>query len=65
MLVENHGEVVSKDALMERVWKDLFVDESVLTQNIYLLRKTLKQFGEKNLIKNVARFQKILKKLNL
>jgi DNA-binding winged helix-turn-helix (wHTH) protein len=27
--------------LMNRLWPDSFVDESNLTQNIYLLRKTL------------------------
>ncbi len=40
-LVERRGEVVSKDEMMERLWKDSFVEESNLTQNIYLLRKTL------------------------
>ncbi len=56
VLIENRGAVVGKDALMERVWKDSFVEESVLTQNIYLLRKTLQHQGDgKNLIKNVPR----------
>lgn len=40
-LVEKRGAVVSKDELMKRLWKDAFVEESNLTQNIYLLRKTL------------------------
>ena len=40
-LVERHGEVVSKHEMMERLWKYSFVEESNLTQNIYLLRKTL------------------------
>lgn len=40
-LVEKSGALVSKDALMARLWKDAFVEESNLTQNIYLLRKTL------------------------
>jgi len=56
VLIENPGAVVGKDALIERVWKDSFVEESVLTQNIYLLRKTLQTKGDgKNLIKNVPR----------
>lgn len=56
VLIERPGEVVGKDALIERVWKDSFVEESVLTQNIYLLRKTLQTKGDgKNLIKNVPR----------
>ena len=40
-LVEKHGEVVGKDELMKRLWADSAVEESNLTQNIYLLRKTL------------------------
>ena len=40
-LVERSGEVVSKDEMMERLWKYSFVEESNLTQNIYLLRKIL------------------------
>src|ERR1035437_10265992 len=40
-LVERAGDVVSNDELMDRLWADSFVEESNLTQNIYLLRKTL------------------------
>lgn len=40
-LVERGDEIVSKEELIERLWKDSFVEESNLTQNIYLLRKTL------------------------
>src|SRR4026208_2315513 len=40
-LVENSGEVISKDGLMKKVWPDSFVEEGNLTQNISLLRKAL------------------------
>ncbi len=40
-LVERSGEVLSKDELMEIVWADSTVEESNLSQNLYLLRKTL------------------------
>ena len=40
-LVQNCGQVVSKDDLMKRVWPDTFVEEGNLTQNISLLRKAL------------------------
>ena len=40
-LVERSGEVIGKDELMNRLWADSFVEESNLTQNIYLLRKVL------------------------
>jgi len=41
MLVENNGQIVSKDGLMRKVWPDSFVEEGNLTQNISLLRKAL------------------------
>lgn len=40
-LVENHGQVVSKEDLMKRVWPGTYVEEGNLTQNISLLRKAL------------------------
>jgi Tol biopolymer transport system component/DNA-binding winged helix-turn-helix (wHTH) protein len=40
-LIEKHGQIISKDELMNRLWGDSFVEQSNLTQNIYLLRKTL------------------------
>jgi DNA-binding winged helix-turn-helix (wHTH) protein/TolB-like protein/Flp pilus assembly protein TadD len=41
ILVENHGHVVDKPALMQSLWPDTFVEESSLTQNISLLRRAL------------------------
>lgn len=41
VLVENRGEIVSKADLMEKVWADSIVEESNLSQHLYLLRKTL------------------------
>ncbi len=56
VLVENCGEVLGKDVLMDTVWADSFVEESVLTQNVYLLRKTLKELGDgDSTIKNIPR----------
>src|SRR5215471_19189515 len=43
VLVQNRGEVVSKDDLMKAVWPDAFVEEANLTQNVFVLRRT---FGE-------------------
>jgi len=40
-LVENRGRVLGKDELMEMLWPDSFVEESNLTQTIYMLRKAL------------------------
>ena len=55
LLVENRGEIVNKQEIFERVWTDSFVEDSVLTQNIYQIRKTFEEFGEKDLIKTVPR----------
>ena len=45
LLVENHGKLLSKDILMDALWKDTFVEERNLAQNIFTLRKKL---GEDN-----------------
>lgn len=40
-LVQHGGQLMKKDDLIRIVWSDRIVDESNLSQNIYLLRKTL------------------------
>lgn len=40
-LVRNKGELLNKDELLKTIWPDRVVEEGNLTQNIYLLRKTL------------------------
>lgn len=41
VLIEHGGGIVSKDELMNRIWGDMAVEESNLSQYLYLLRKTL------------------------
>ncbi len=41
LLVQNSGHLVKRDALMEAVWPDSFVEETNITVNISLLRRTL------------------------
>jgi Tol biopolymer transport system component/DNA-binding winged helix-turn-helix (wHTH) protein len=41
LLVEHQGQVVEKEFLMTALWGDTIVEESNLTQNVYLLRKAL------------------------
>jgi DNA-binding winged helix-turn-helix (wHTH) protein/TolB-like protein/cytochrome c-type biogenesis protein CcmH/NrfG len=41
LLVERQGQIVEKDFLMTALWSNVVVEESNLTQNIYLLRKAL------------------------
>ena len=40
-LVERRGDVVSTDQLMQIIWPDTVVEESNLSQNLYILRKAL------------------------
>lgn len=44
VLVENHGQIVPKDELLDKVWEGQFVEENNLTVHISALRKI---FGEK------------------
>lgn len=44
-LLEHPGEVLAKEELLARVWPDAFVEEAILTQNIYTLRKALQAAG--------------------
>lgn len=56
VLTESAGQVVTKDEILDKVWSDSFVDESNLTRQIYLLRKTLREHGESGeLIQTVPR----------
>ncbi len=56
LLIERQGEVVSKQEIFETVWADTFVEDGVLTQNIYTLRQTLgTDENGKQLIENLAR----------
>jgi len=46
MLVENNGEIVTKDEMMRAIWQDTFVEESNLAQYISRLRKILNAAGQ-------------------
>jgi DNA-binding winged helix-turn-helix (wHTH) protein/tetratricopeptide (TPR) repeat protein len=54
-LVEAAGHVVSKDALLDRVWPEGFVEEANLAQNVYVLRKTFRAYGCADCIETVPR----------
>src|SRR5215216_1935413 len=56
LLVEEKGDIVSKQEIFEKVWSETFVEEGVLTQNIYTLRQVLgADENGKQLIENIAR----------
>jgi DNA-binding winged helix-turn-helix (wHTH) protein/Flp pilus assembly protein TadD len=54
-LVEHPGDVLSKSALLDRIWPEGFVEEANLAQNIYVLRKTLRAQWDCNAIETVPR----------
>lgn len=50
-LIENKGKIVSREALMTKLWEtDSFIDENTLTVNMARLRKKLDECGLKNFI---------------
>ncbi len=52
VLLENRGQTVSRQTLMNRLWEsDAFVDENTLTVNVARLRKKLESLGAKGMIK--------------
>ncbi len=54
-LVKHRGELVTKDELMEEVWRDSFVEENSLSRNVHELRKTLKQLSGEKFIETIPR----------
>ena len=50
LLVQHSGEIISKDQLMQAVWPDSFVEESNLTQTVFMLRKALGETADKRYI---------------
>jgi DNA-binding winged helix-turn-helix (wHTH) protein len=45
ILVENAGQLVTKDELLEQIWPDGFALDGSLAQNIYRLRRVLADGG--------------------
>ena len=50
LLIQQSGQVVSKDELMRTIWPDSFVEESNLTQTVFMLRKALGETPEQRYI---------------
>ncbi|SCG99823.1 Glycopeptide resistance-associated protein R [uncultured Clostridium sp.] len=50
-MINNKGQIISRDLLMEHLWNsDYFVDDSTLNVNIARLRKKLDEVGMENII---------------
>jgi DNA-binding winged helix-turn-helix (wHTH) protein/tetratricopeptide (TPR) repeat protein len=55
VLVEHRTHLVTKEALLKAVWPDTFVEESGLTRNISVLRRTLGGTGKHQYIETVPK----------
>jgi Tol biopolymer transport system component/DNA-binding winged helix-turn-helix (wHTH) protein len=56
LLVQSSGRTVSREAFMEKVWRDVIVDESNLSDNVFTLRQVLEDDArEPRYIKTVPR----------
>lgn len=53
LLIQHSGQTVSKDELMRVVWADSFVEESNLTQTVFMLRKALGETPDQRYILTV------------
>ena len=53
LLIQNAGRIVTKDALMKAVWPESFVEESNLTQTIFMVRKALDETTDRRYILTV------------
>jgi TolB-like protein/DNA-binding winged helix-turn-helix (wHTH) protein/Flp pilus assembly protein TadD len=53
VLVRSGGRIVSKEELMQAVWPDSFVEESNLTQTVFMLRKALGETAKQKYILTV------------
>jgi len=54
LLIENKGRIVKKEEIMKRLWPDRYVEESNVSQNIFMLRKILGESpGNEHYIENV------------
>ena len=53
LLIQNAGRIVTKDELMKTVWPDSFVEESNLTQTIFMVRKALDETADRRYILTV------------
>lgn len=55
LLVEKRGEIVSREDLMEMIWKDTFVEEGNITYTVSLLRKTLDEHDKNHFIQTIPK----------
>lgn len=54
-LIERAGEVCTPQQLLDRIWPEGFVEPAILTQNIYVLRKLLREHWDAPVIETCRR----------
>jgi DNA-binding winged helix-turn-helix (wHTH) protein/tetratricopeptide (TPR) repeat protein len=54
-LIDHRGQVSSKERLLNDLWSSRIVEESNLTQQIFLLRKALSRHGTRKIIETIGR----------
>lgn len=55
LLVENNGRVLSKEEVLATLWPGRYVEEAILTQNVYEVRRALATADGERFIENVPR----------
>jgi len=56
LLIENKGRIVRKEEMMKKLWPDRYVEESNVSQNVFMLRKILgDNSGNDQYIENIPR----------
>lgn len=55
LLVGRHGEIVSREEVLETVWRDTFVEEANINYTVSLLRKTLDSSDKARFIQTVPK----------
>jgi DNA-binding winged helix-turn-helix (wHTH) protein/Flp pilus assembly protein TadD len=55
LLVQNSGHLIQKDEILRLVWPNTFVEEGTLAQNVFLLRKTIKDRKGRQYIQTVPK----------
>jgi DNA-binding winged helix-turn-helix (wHTH) protein/Tfp pilus assembly protein PilF len=54
-LVEQPGEILAKNVLLDRIWPDGFVEEANLAQNVHVLRRMFRQYRVADPIETIPR----------
>ncbi|NNM98391.1 MAG: hypothetical protein HKL91_01155 [Candidatus Eremiobacteraeota bacterium] len=54
-LAERPGEILAKSELLARIWPEGFIEEASLSQNVYVLRKTMRAHWDGEVIETLPR----------